>query len=72
MYPNPASKSVSIISEVEIVNVRLIDMLGRIVHWQEVKSNSTQINLDKVKAGLHILIINSKDGVITKKVQVVK
>lgn len=72
VYPNPASKSVSIISEVEIVNVRLIDMLGRIVHWQEVKSNSTQINLDKVKAGLHILIINSKDGVITKKVQVVK
>ena len=72
VYPNPATDRLTINAETEIIDVRFTDILGRTVHQQQVKSKSTQIDLERLSPGLHIIFINTNYGVITKKVLIHK
>jgi hypothetical protein len=72
IYPNPANSLVTIVAEKEILDIRITDMLGRTVHTQLVNSNITHINLDRLFSGLHIVYIVTKEGMITRKVQIIK
>jgi hypothetical protein len=72
VFPNPASSMITIVAEREILDIRITDMLGRTVHGQLVNSNITHINLDRLSSGLHIVYIATNDGMITRKVQIIR
>ncbi|PKP39072.1 MAG: hypothetical protein CVT98_03415 [Bacteroidetes bacterium HGW-Bacteroidetes-15] len=72
IFPNPASSVITIVAEKEILDIRIIDMLGRTVHSQLVNSNSSIVNLDRLSSGLHIVYIATNEGMITRKLQIIK
>ena len=72
-YPNPVISGENIIfkSDVDIVQVRLFDMTGRLVH-RFIGMNSKVIQIpSSVTAGVYVLMANDKEGnAVNRKLQV--
>jgi alpha-tubulin suppressor-like RCC1 family protein len=68
--PNPASESIQVMTNVEISNLILINMLGKVVKRQRI---STELNVSDLQNGLYILQIETTDrSIYQKKVLVAK
>ncbi|TVQ15267.1 MAG: T9SS C-terminal target domain-containing protein [Bacteroidetes bacterium] len=72
LFPNPASSGFSITSEVEVEHIIISDATGRSVHQQPVGAKSTQIDIQELPSGLYLVRITTKNGIATKKLQIVK
>ena len=70
LFPNPASKNVSISwNKNEEVSIRIFDSMGKLIYYVKNKSliNSYKIDVSKYSSGLYFVKINTVDGLITKK-----
>lgn len=68
VYPNPVQNVVNIEGD-EILNVRIVDMSGRLISSHDYFDNKVTINLDNLKRGIYVLNITGKGGVsCTKKI----
>jgi hypothetical protein len=72
IYPNPTSSFISIVSKEVIDDVTVFDLLGSMVQRQAIGNNSTQINLEGLSNGIYLISVRTKNGTITRKIQVVK
>lgn len=63
IYPNPANKIVHVQSDVEITNIRLMDMSGRSVKQQNsINQFRTTVDLSELSSGLYLISIENKEG----------
>jgi len=66
VYPNPAENilNIKIPSNIQInnCNVLIYNNLGQNVFSQTINDNETSIDISRLKKGVHILVIESKDG----------
>lgn len=70
VYPNPFTTQISLFSNeydgimtVKIINTRLQE-----VYYNEVFKNGTHINLNHLQNGIYFAIIETKKGIVTKKI----
>jgi len=72
MYPNPASSSVNIVSDENINELRVIDMLGQVVYSVSVDNNQYQLNVNQLRDGVYFVQILTDKGFVTERLQVSK
>jgi hypothetical protein len=72
MFPNPANSILSINSDEAMEQVIITDAVGRTVHQQIVGTSSAQINIQGLPSGLYLVKIATKNGIATRKLQVIK
>jgi hypothetical protein len=68
VFPNPFKNNIQILSSDQMTEVSIFDMVGKNV-WQKmnVNTNSEEINLDALSAGMYLLKIRTSKGLITHK-----
>jgi hypothetical protein len=72
LFPNPSRTNFSIIAESEIENIKIIDTMGRTIHTQRVGASSTLVSVDNIPSGLYIVLVETRKGTISRKIQVAK
>lgn len=72
IFPSPASSFIKITGPVEIIKVTIYNPAGQKVYDNETGSNSVNIELDNFESGLYVIQALTKNGMISKKVQINK
>ncbi|MFC4401114.1 Ig-like domain-containing protein, partial [Mariniflexile soesokkakense] len=70
LYPNPTSQFITIALGMELVGMNLIDISGRLVQTNAVKTGDKQYQLDmsNLTSGVYLLIVKTSKSQITKRV----
>lgn len=71
-YPNPASSRLHIDSDVEIQEVRMIDMLGQVVYSGQVNNRNHEMNVMEYKNGIYFIQVLTSEGIVTERVQITR
>ena len=74
VYPIPASDYITIEqpARVEIQQVQLINHIGQLMLSEKAEGRVTRVNVTKLKPGVYFLRITNSDGVVTRRVTVVR
>jgi hypothetical protein len=72
IYPNPATTELRIQTNSPIADLKIYNTQGQLVTSSVVKEPLTTIDVSSFASGLYYLTLQSKEGVITKKVEVVR
>ena len=72
LYPNPASTSLTIVSDEHINEIRMIDMLGKVVYATNVENDRYTMNVSGFDNGIYFVQILTDKGLSTKRVQIAK
>jgi hypothetical protein len=72
VYPNPVRNTLFIKSEMQIDQLRMFDLAGRVVYQSQVMDFETTIDANPLRGGLYILQMVSGQQVKTHKIHVVK
>jgi hypothetical protein len=72
MYPNPAIGEVKINAEYNINTIMLIDLNGQIIQKNEVNDNWITLNISTLKQGVYIVLLNTAQGTVSRKLMVQK
>ncbi len=67
LYPNPAVDDLTISANSTINRIRIIDITGRIVYNQRYNHSTAQILVDSFEAGLYVVQVYTRDGLMTRK-----
>lgn len=70
VYPNPAGNILNIKTIAEISNLRLLNFAGQVVYESAGNAAEMQINISDIPAGLYLLEISTKQGVVTRKINI--
>ncbi len=70
LYPNPARQMLNIVSDQEILEVRMLDMLGKVVYVADVKNERYVMNVNGFKNGIYFMQVLTQGGVTTQRVQI--
>jgi photosystem II stability/assembly factor-like uncharacterized protein len=68
VYPNPTSNVIYLQSNQNIEQINLIDISGKMIHSELVKSNNHQLNLSNLPSGIYFLKIKTGYAIETKKI----
>jgi hypothetical protein len=73
LYPNPVKDELTLVIQdfTQGINYRIFDMSGRLLKNDQIRSETTQINMQNFRAGVYILHIDSK-GQSIQSFQIVK
>lgn len=68
LFPNPATTEIRFNLPTSLVGTRfeIINVLGKVVHVGTIESTSTQLGIDWLTSGLHVLRIEGKETYLTK------
>ncbi len=72
VFPNPAKDFVTLISETVFREVIITDMSGRILRKTTVGGSKVTLPVDTLKEGYYILQVKTSEGVLQKKIQVIR
>lgn len=67
MYPNPAEGYIQFNSKLEIKQLNIYDLTGRLIVSKVVGDKSLRMNLEKIKAGFYMVQIYVKETVVSRK-----
>jgi len=72
VYPNPAKENITLnISSLQKdCYITITDIVGKIISKQDIKSNSTLINLNSFNSGVYFINVYNNNNVLTKKIVV--
>ena len=70
IFPNPARDMLNIVSDEEISQIRITDMLGKVVLSMAASGSSQILNLDGMRSGIYFVQLFTELGVSTHKIQV--
>lgn len=70
IYPNPATNFLNIKGDIDIINLNLVNTSGKIVLESMVNDNEYSVNISEVPAGLYMLRLTTKVGVVTSKISI--
>lgn len=68
IYPNPTSDLLFIDSELELSNVKIVNMLGQMVYSQELNNQKGSISLSQLNSGTYLLHLETEYGIEIKKI----
>jgi hypothetical protein len=72
LFPNPTNDIFTITTNSVIEEIIISDAIGRMVHKQLVGKNSTQVDTQGLPSGLYLVRINTTDGIVTRKLQIIQ
>jgi uncharacterized repeat protein (TIGR02543 family) len=72
VYPNPARDVLNIVSSELIQEIRLINMLGQMIHTSTVESANVQLNVSGFDRGIYFIQIRTDKGFTTERVQITR
>jgi hypothetical protein len=72
IYPNPANDVLNISASQNITSIRVTNSFGQLIYNYSVNSNKAVINTTSLSDGVYYLQIETEDGIVTKKFDVVK
>ncbi|QIE58493.1 T9SS type A sorting domain-containing protein [Rasiella rasia] len=67
LYPNPAEKTLTIASEVNISAIKIYNTLGQELLTQEVAATTAKVDISSLATGTYIVQISAKDAQTTLK-----
>lgn len=68
LYPNPANSNLNIYSKDNILNIKILDINGRIIYDKNnLNSNTSNIEVSNLKAGIYMVIVENESGVQKSK-----
>jgi Leucine-rich repeat (LRR) protein len=67
IYPNPATNLINIISQIEIINIKVYNHVGQSVYEAGVNNLNVQINTNNFESGVYIVKIETCKGIETQK-----
>jgi len=67
IYPNPATNLINIVSQIEIVNIKVYNHVGQSVYEAGVNNLNVQINTNNFESGVYIVKIETCKGLETQK-----
>lgn len=68
LFPNPSSDFMNIKFEEKIQSIDLYNMTGELLNSRVVDSKECKLDVSKYKKGIYLLMINTKEIIITRKV----
>jgi hypothetical protein len=71
IYPNPASRTVTVESEREIEYVRLVSISGQVFHIPNADGLVHTIDISELQSGLYFIEVTTSVGIIGTKVQII-
>ena len=71
LFPNPASDMVNI-EATGINRVTVINAVGQVVYDIEVDAAKTQLNTASLESGVYMVRINTENGMVTKRMSIVR
>lgn len=72
IYPNPTYDDVTITSQADIVRVEIYNISGQKMKDVSVNGNNVSISMSNFTSGLYIMNIYTQEGMIIKKVDVIR
>ena len=73
IFPNPASDQININAfEANILDVIIYDIMGKEIKRYFVNDNKTTLDVSALQIGLYVLKIKTKEGLLTRKVQIIR
>ena len=70
LYPNPVRQMLNIVSDQEIREIRMLDMLGKVVYVADVRNERYVMNVNDFKNGIYFVQVLTQVGVTTQRVQI--
>jgi hypothetical protein len=67
LYPNPATDFVTIETNFEIENIKVVNYVGQVVLSQDVNGMNLQINTSDYRSGMYFVQMENADGVVITK-----
>lgn len=61
VYPNPASETININAEIEMISYKLFDVQGKLILSGNINNHDTQIDINSIQKGTYLLQIITKD-----------
>lgn len=65
IYPNPTSSTLNISAEIKFQSYKIVDMQGKVL--DSGKLNNGSIDVSALRQGLHYLVVETKEGIVSKK-----
>lgn len=74
LYPNPASETIVFDFEQlkEDVSIEIYDINGRLLNTYKTSKNQFEIDISHLSIGMYIVKMRMREGILTKKISVVK
>ncbi len=72
LYPNPASSKITVSSNIEIKNIKIIDVSGQVVSDKEVNDSYIELNVSEIRTGFYFMQIETVKGVVNERIQIVE
>lgn len=72
VYPNPAVDVINIQSDVEIKSARIINNFGQLIKIERINSNNHRLSVNDLANGLYILILDTLNGHVVRRILVQK
>jgi hypothetical protein len=67
IYPNPAKDDILVTSDKEILELEILDQVGKILFKKSIGNNSFQMDVSKYNSGIYLVRAKLKDGIAVKK-----
>ena len=71
VYPNPTTANFTV-EAAEMNHVSVFNTLGQMVYEANCEGNKTEINLENVETGIYVVRIDTNNGMITRRITVIK
>jgi len=68
VFPNPTTSEASIESNIQIEEIQISDLTGRLILTQVVNANTPKVNIEDFPAGPYLLQIKSENGTSVKTI----
>jgi len=70
VYPNPVNDVLNISSDSEIISVSIVNTTGKVAIEAAGSGNEISVNVTDVPAGIYMLRMTTKQGVVTRKISI--
>jgi hypothetical protein len=70
IFPNPASTFVSVSAQNTMLSVKVMNQAGQLVMSSNANSINTKLDVGNLPAGLYMMVIETNEGLISKKMMV--
>ncbi|MDR4989381.1 MAG: T9SS type A sorting domain-containing protein, partial [Bacteroidales bacterium] len=72
IYPNPASSTVYIRTDMEVYGIRLIDMLGQVVYSASTGGHQLHVDVSHLNKGIYFIQLISDKGLFTERIHIAR
>ena len=72
LYPNPVNETLNIVSDVTINEIRMINNLGQVVHFELVENDNIRIPVQQFDRGIYLVQIITTEGTSVQRVMINK